>query len=260
MTVATHPVEIVFEDDEILVLDKPSGLLVLPDRYDPSIPNLYELLSGQYGRIFVIHRIDKETSGLIVFAKTEASHRLLNQQFEARTTEKWYAAICVGETEQSGGEIEAPIAESPGKKGKMKIDPKFGKEAKTVYSVIEHFTGYALVEAGLLTGRTHQIRVHLSSINLPILGDDLYGGGDGFYLSAIKPGYKAREEEKPLLSRVALHAQQLAFVHPQSGKQLVFESGLPKDMRIVLNYLRKFRGGSKRKAGPATDRALPAKS
>ncbi len=232
----------VFEDDEILVLDKPSGLLVLPDRYDPSIPNLYELLSGRYGRIFVVHRIDKETSGLIVFAKTEQSHQLLSQQFEGRRAEKLYAAICIGATEDSGGVIDAPIAESSRKKGMMRIDPKGGKEARTEYTVVEHFAEYMLVEAKLLTGRTHQIRIHLSSIHLPILGDDMYGGGDGFYLSAVKPGYRPKEEEKPLLSRVALHARRLTIVHPGTGKQLVFESDLPKDMKIVLKYLRKFRG------------------
>ena len=91
------------------------------------------------------------------------------------------------------------------------------------------------------TGRTHQIRVHLSSVNLPILGDSLYGGGEGFYLSSVKPGYRVKEEEKPLLSRAALHAERLSFSHPASGEQLVFKAELPKDMKIVLNYLRKYR-------------------
>lgn len=156
-------------------------------------------------------------------------------------TEKVYAAICVGETEESRGEIEMPISESSGKKGRTIVDPKAGKEATTVYTVTEHFTGYTFVEAKPKTGRTHQIRVHLSSINLPILGDSLYGGGDGFYLSAVKPGYRAKEKEKPLLNRAALHAEKLSFVHPKTGEQVAFETKLPKDMRIVLNYLRKFR-------------------
>ncbi len=239
---SASPAETIFEDDDILVLNKPSGLLVLPDRYDPAIPNLFEILNKRYGRVFVVHRIDKETSGLIVFAKTEESHRSLSQQFEGRTTRKVYAAICIGETGEEGGEIDAPIGESPGKKGKMRIDLKAGKEAKTLYTVTEHFGGYTLLEARLVTGRTHQIRVHLTSINLPILGDDLYGGGDGFYLSSVKPGYRTKEEEKPLLSRVALHAQKLSFIHPGTGNPTSFECDLPKDMRIVVNYLRKYRG------------------
>jgi RluA family pseudouridine synthase len=233
---------VVFEDDEILVLNKPSGLLVLPDRYDPTVSNLFDSLNEQYGRIFVVHRIDKETSGLIVFAKTEESHRSLNGQFEERMTEKIYAAICMGETEGEGGEIDLAISGSSGKKARMRIDPKAGKEATTNYSVIEHFTGHTLVEARPKTGRTHQIRVHLSSIGLPILGDSLYGGGEGFYLSSVKPGYRVKEEEKPLLSRVALHAERLSFSHPKSGERLAFKTELPKDMNIVCNYLRKYRG------------------
>jgi len=239
--------EVVFEDEDILVLNKPSGLLVLPDRYDLSVSNLFDLLNDRYGRIFVVHRIDKETSGLIVFAKSEESHRSLNHQFERRTTEKVYAAICVGESEKEGGEIDSPISGSPGRKGKMKTVPGEGKEASTLYKVIEHFAGYTVVEAQPKTGRTHQIRVHLSSINLPILGDSLYGGGNGFYLSAIKPGYRMKEEEKPLLSRVALHARRLSFSHPKSGERVSFESELPKDMKIVLSYLRRFRG---KRGGP----------
>ncbi len=233
--------EIIFEDDEILVLDKPAGLLVLPDRYDPTIPNLFDLLNNQYGRVFVIHRIDKGTSGLIVFAKTEESHRFLNHQFESRLIEKAYVAICVGETEQEAGKIDLPISESQGKKRKMQIDPKNGKEATTPYVVTDHFVGYTVVEAKPETGRTHQIRVHLSAIHLPILGDSLYGGGDAFYLSAIKSGYRPKEEEKPLLKRTALHAGKISFIHPKSGERVTFESEFPKDMKIVLNYLRKFR-------------------
>ncbi len=234
-------VDVVHEDDELIVLNKPSGLLVLPDRYHKSITNLFDILNARYGRIFVVHRIDKETSGLLVFAKTEQSHRSLNQQFEQRTTEKVYAAICVGEKEEDRGEVDLPMSEYSGKRGKMKIDRLNGKEAKTVYTVTERFRGYSFVEARPKTGRTHQIRLHLSSVNLPILGDGLYGGGAGFYLSTVKPGYRMKEEERPLLSRVALHAQRISFVHPTGGNQVTFESELPKDMNIVLHYLRKFR-------------------
>ncbi len=232
--------DIVFEDDALLVLDKPSGLLVLPDRYDPSLPNLLDTLNDQYGRIYVVHRIDRETSGLIVFAKTEDAHRHLNQQFEARETEKVYEAICIGEMEQESEQIDMPMAESSGKKRRMRIDPE-GKDARTELRVLERFVDYTFVEARPQTGRTHQIRVHLSAVHLPILGDTLYGGGNGFYLSAVKKGYRPKEEEKPLLSRVALHAGKISFVHPGGNQRVTFQSELPKDMRIVLNYLRKYR-------------------
>jgi 23S rRNA pseudouridine1911/1915/1917 synthase len=248
MTLSPHPLvspdtaEVVFEDEEIVVLNKHSGLLVLPDRYDPSIPNLYGLMKKKYGQIYVVHRIDKETSGLIIFAKTQESHRSLNAQFEGRTTQKEYQAICAGESQTDQGRIDLSLSEDRGKKGRMRIDYADGKEAVTTYRVLERFAGFSLIEVKPETGRTHQIRIHLSAINLPILGDSVYGGGKGFFLSQIKPGYRLKGEEKPLLSRTALHAARLSISHPGSGQVVSFEAELPKDMRVVLNYLRKFKG------------------
>jgi 23S rRNA pseudouridine955/2504/2580 synthase/23S rRNA pseudouridine1911/1915/1917 synthase len=233
--------QIMFEDSEIVVLNKAAGLLVLPDRYDPAIPNLYGLLKNKYGQIYVVHRIDKETSGLIIFAKNETSHRILNEQFENRETEKTYRAICVGEPLQDEGRIDLALAEDGGKKGRMRIDQADGKNAVTNYRVMERFEGFSSIEAKPETGRTHQIRVHLKAINLPILGDSVYGGGQGFFLSQIKPGYRLNGEEKPLLSRTALHAARLSVLHPGTHQPVTFETDLPKDMKIVLNYLRKFR-------------------
>jgi 23S rRNA pseudouridine1911/1915/1917 synthase len=233
--------EILFEDSEIVVLNKPAGLLVLPDRYDMSAPNVYTSLRDRYGEVFVVHRIDKETSGLVVFAKTKEAHASLSQQFEQRAVEKNYQAICVGAADQSEGTVHLSIAESDSKKGKMKIVPKNGKESITHFRVLERFAEYTYLAANPKTGRTHQIRVHLSAINLPILGDNLYGGGSGFFLSNIKSKYRSKGEEKPLLNRTALHAGKISFAHPKSGALLSFEAELPKDMRIVLNYLRKLR-------------------
>lgn len=239
--VALSSIETVLEDDDIIVLNKPSGLLVLPDRYDAEIPNLQTLLREKYGRIFILHRIDKATSGLIVFAKTEESHKFLSLQFESHETKKVYLAICVGESTEGHGTIELPISEDLRVKGRMRIDSRDGKESVTTYKVIERFAGYTYVEARPVTGRTHQIRIHLSSIGLPILGDRKYGGGEGLYLSTIKPSYRSNGEERPLLSRAALHAAEISIIHPISRQQQTFEAPLPKDMRIVLNYLRKFR-------------------
>jgi 23S rRNA pseudouridine1911/1915/1917 synthase len=247
MNSPTHPTalsasfEVVFEDDEIVALNKPSRLLVLPDRYDLSIPNLYGLLKNKYGQIYVVHRIDKETSGLIIFAKTEESHRLLNAQFEGRTAEKEYQAICVGEWPSDEGKVELPLSEDRVKKGRMRIDRADGKSAVTNFRVLERFEGFSFVEVKPETGRTHQIRVHLKAVNLPILGDSAYGGGEGFFLSQIKPGYRLKGEEKPLLNRTALHAARLSIAHPRTGERVSFEAELPKDMKVVLNYLRKFK-------------------
>jgi len=235
-------IKVLFEDDTILVLDKPSGLLVLPDRYDPSIPNLKSLLEEDRGQIYVVHRIDRETSGVIIFAKTEESHRSLNSQFESRATEKEYLAICRGDAQNPEGDVDLPLSEDRAKRGKMRVDRTDGKKAITKYSVVEQFNRFTLIEAEPRTGRTHQIRVHLSAVDLPILGDSLYGGGKGFFLSEIKPVYRKKAEEKPLLDRTALHAFRISINHPTTNQRISFEADLPKDMRIVLNYLRKFRG------------------
>ena len=234
-------INVVFEDNDLIVIDKPAGMLVLLDRYDLSLPNLYGILKKKYGQLFVVHRIDKETSGLIIFAKSEESHQSLNSQFEHRETEKEYQALCKGEPEVEEGQIELSLAEDKGKKERMKVNRVAGKEAITNYSVLERFDGYSLIQVRPRTGRTHQIRVHLKAIGLPILGDSLYATGEGFYLSQIKPAYRTNGVEKPLLDRTALHASRLSITHPRTGQRISFEAEMPKDMRITLNYLRKFR-------------------
>jgi 23S rRNA pseudouridine1911/1915/1917 synthase len=240
-------IETIFEDEWIVVINKPANLLVLPDRYDQSIANLYHLLRNRYKDIFVVHRIDRETSGLIVFAKKEESHRGLSQQFQSRSVQKIYRAICTGEFSGETGTIDFQLAPSRNSKGKMKIDQQHGKEARTNFKVLERFDDYSYIEAKPETGRTHQIRVHLSAINLPILGDSLYGREDRFYLSQIKPRYKLVGEEKPLLDRTALHASKILFLHPFSGQSVSLETDLPKDMKIVLKYLKQLRGKQDRR-------------
>lgn len=235
-------VEIVFEDQELLVLNKPANLLVIPDRYDKSLPNVAGILRNELGTIFVVHRIDKETSGLIVFAKTAEAHADLNAQFEKREVSKTYLAIVVGELSQKDGSIDLPLSEDS--EGRiMRVDMKKGKEAKTEYTVLEQFRGYALLGVKPQTGRMHQIRVHLRELGTPILADGLYGNGAGFFLSHVKAGYKSGEEEKPLLARTALHAARLTFKHPRTLQPMSCEADLPKDMKAVLKYLRKFRPG-----------------
>lgn len=238
-------VEIVFEDDDIIVLDKPSPFLVLPDRYDESIPNLYGILNGELGKIFVVHRIDKETSGLIVLAKTPEVHKSLSEQFEGHSVEKTYEAIVKGFPEKATGRIDLPIREKH--PGFMALDWKKGKPSVTEFSVLQEFEGFAHLELRPKTGRMHQIRVHLKLAGLPIVGDPIYGDGRGFFLSEIKAKYKVKvedemeSEEKPLLARTALHASKLAFVHPGTGRKVLFESDLPKDMRSVVRMLGKYR-------------------
>lgn len=232
---------IIFEDRNIIVISKPPHLLVLPDRYEQSIPNLYHMLKEEFGEIFVVHRIDKETSGLIVFAKDAETHAGLNLQFEDREVGKSYLAIVVGTPGEAEGIIDAPISESETHPGIMKVNRKHGKPSVTNYRVDELFDGYALVEAKPGSGRMHQIRVHLASMGFPVMCDKVYGDGNPFFLSHVKSRYFPDGDEKPLLSRTALHAALISFTHPATREQVTFKSELPKDMRSVLNYLRKFK-------------------
>lgn len=230
-----------FEDERIIVIDKPAQLLVLPDRYNHSLPNLYDMLKEEFGGIFVVHRLDKETSGVIVFAKDADAHASLNSQFEHRAIHKKYMAIVVGRPSEANGVIDTPISESQSRPGVMKVNRKHGKASTTGYRIDELFDGYAVAEAMPESGRLHQIRVHLASIGLPVMCDKVYGDGKPFFLSEVKVNYYSDGEEKPLLSRTALHAASIAFSHPDRNEVMTFESELPKDMRSVINYLRKFR-------------------
>lgn len=232
---------ILFEDDVIIAIDKPTGLLVLPDRFDEERLNLYSLLKEIYGSIFVVHRIDKDTSGVIVFAKTADAHKRLSMAFESRDVKKNYRAIVQGVPEKDNGSIDLPINETSN--GRMAIARTKGKKSLTEYTVIERFQRYALLDIQPQSGRTHQIRVHLCAIQLPILGDPLYGDGRGFYLSSIKKDYRLKkDEEQPLLKRTALHAYSLVCAHPITRETIKLLAPLPKDMVAVLKSLRKYSG------------------
>ena len=232
---------IIYEDEDILVLDKASGELTIPDRFKPEQFNLYNYLEGKYGKIFTVHRLDRETSGLLVFAKTEAAHKSLSQQFEDRTVEKIYKVLVEGVMYDMEGSIDKPIAKHPSKAGQMTVSSK-GKPSLTLYKVVEHFKNYTLAEADIKTGRTHQIRVHFKSIGYPLAVDSVYGRSDVFLLSKVKKKYNfgKEEEERPMMSRTSLHAARLVLDHPVSGKRMTFESELPKDFGAVVKQLQKW--------------------
>lgn len=245
---SSRGIRIVHEDASLIVLDKPAPFLVIPDRYDTTIPNIYRILERELGEIYVVHRIDKETSGLVVFAKSADIHGQLSRQFEERTVEKTYEAIVRGRPARPEAVVNLPIREKV--RGVMSVDPKKGKPSMTRYRVLRGFNGFAHLEVRPETGRTHQIRVHLKAAGLPILCDPVYGDGNGFHLSEIKAGYrrkvKGKEEvemeEKPLLSRTALHATVLSFRHPATEEAVRYASELPKDMRSVVRMLEKYAG------------------
>jgi RluA family pseudouridine synthase len=235
--------DILYHDEHIIVVNKASGLLTVPDRYDPDIPNLMRLLGKQFGDpILAVHRLDRPTSGILVVARTPEAHRELNRQFEEREVDKIYLALIDGQPAQEETEVDEPIANNPGQSGKMMVSNR-GKYAFTVFKVMEKLGHqFSLVGVQIFTGRTHQIRVHLAYAGFPLMVDPFYGKREAFLLSEIKGrryNTGKEKEERPLLDRVPLHAARLAFDHPATGERMQFEAEMPKDMRAVLNQLRK---------------------
>jgi 23S rRNA pseudouridine955/2504/2580 synthase/23S rRNA pseudouridine1911/1915/1917 synthase len=230
---------IIYEDQNLIALNKPSGLLAIPDREGKEI-SLKKLLVEKYGNIFTVHRLDKDTSGLIVFAKNEATHKHLSQQFEARQTEKIYLGLVLGSLAEKKGSIDAPIAEHPVKKGLMTVHRK-GKESFTDYQVLEDFKIFSWLQFQIQTGRTHQIRVHAKHIGHPVVCDNLYGDGKPILLSLLKHKFKLSKnelEERPILNRLALHALSLQFENI-NNETIKLEAPLPKDLKALLQQLRK---------------------
>jgi 23S rRNA pseudouridine1911/1915/1917 synthase len=228
-------------NDDWVAINKPSGLLSIPDREGKDI-SLKVLLKEEYGQIYTVHRLDKDTSGLIVFAKNEIAHKHLSQQFEGRQTKKIYQGLVIGSLPEKKGSIDSAIAEHPGLNGTMIIHRK-GKESLTDYDVLEDFGIYSFVQFQIHTGRTHQIRVHMKDMGHPIVCDQLYGDGKPLLISGLKKKYnlsKNELEEKPILGRLALHAFQLSFTGID-GKVISLEAPLPKDMRASLQQLNKWK-------------------
>jgi 23S rRNA pseudouridine955/2504/2580 synthase/23S rRNA pseudouridine1911/1915/1917 synthase len=231
--------EIIFENDLLVAINKPSGLLSIPDREGKEI-SLKKILADKYGEIFTVHRLDKATSGVIVFAKDEATHAALSQLFESRETEKIYFGLVQGSLSPATGRITEPIRPHPSGNGKMVLHAK-GKPSVTEYEVVEDFKRFSWVKFKILTGRTHQIRIHAQFAGHSIVGDELYGSGEPVFISSLKKKYnlsKNEEAEKPILSRLALHSASLKFLI--NDREYFFEAPLPKDMKALLQQLRKW--------------------
>jgi 23S rRNA pseudouridine1911/1915/1917 synthase len=273
---------ILFEDETLVVFDKPSGLLVAPDRWDKTRAHLMGLVHAhpRYGRsVANVHRLDADTSGALLCAKDKTALDFLSGQFQSKTVEKRYHAVVVVLAAGHEMKVLAPVRDAAGvlpdtftvevalgederQPGRMRVfKGRGGKECVTEFRTLERFSagrggggrgagartatgvaaGFAFVECRPLTGRTHQLRVHLAAAGAPILNDPFYGHPEiGLRLSDFKRGYKGREEEKPLLGRLALHASALTFRHPLTREPLTVRAPLPREFEVALKYLRKF--------------------
>ena len=234
--------DIISENDQWIALNKPQGLLSIPDREGKEI-SLKEILQEQYGQIYTVHRLDRNTSGVIVFAKDEETHKFLSKAFEDRAVQKFYIGFVNGILPEKNGTIDQPIAENTTKRGVMIIH-KRGKPSVTDYEVLEELGKYSFVRFQIHTGRTHQIRVHMQYLGFPLVCDDVYGDPAPVLLSSFKKKFKLSKndlEERPIMSRLALHAAELRF-SDAAGLHHRLEAEMPKDMRAFLQQLRKWKG------------------
>ena len=230
------PIEIIFEDEDLIILNKPAGLVVHPGSGNNSGTLVNALLNhdeslGFLPRAGIVHRLDKDTSGLMVVSKTESSYLHLVQQLKERTVNRTYLALVVG-TPVSSKTINEPIGRHPKIRTKQAVSQN-GKEAITRYSLVEDFNGYSLLRVNLETGRTHQIRVHLSHMGNPIIGDPLYGNRNKFSIGTSEDTKKVISSFK----RQALHAEALELIHPSSKKLISFQKEIPSDMAILIDAI-----------------------
>jgi len=212
--------QILHIDEHILVINKPAGLPVLPDGWEKDAPYLVKMLEEKYGKIFIIHRLDKVTSGVIIFARDAESHRTLNIQLEKHEAEKVYHAIVEGEPKWNEKTTKFPLHANVGKKHRTVVDDKNGKPSETRFRILKRYPSSALVEASPMTGRTHQIRVHAYALGHPLLGDILYGAS-----------------KTDVIARPALHAHSLTFTHPSTNERVTFTAERPKDFVSALKLL-----------------------
>lgn len=234
------PLDIVYEDADVAVINKPAGMVVHPAAGNPGgtlvnalLYHCRDSLSGVGGalRPGIVHRIDKDTSGLLVVAKNDAAHRALAAQLETHTVCRVYEAIVLGNLKEDSGTVDAPVGRHPTDRKKMAVlrTPGTGKRAVTHYEVTERFGRFTHIRCRLETGRTHQIRVHMASLGHPLLGDPVYGGG----------GTKFEAAHRSLFTGQCLHAGELSFRHPATGETVTFYAPLPENLQKILELLRK---------------------
>jgi RluA family pseudouridine synthase len=237
---ARRAIEALFEDASIIAISKPAGIASTHDGARPGEPDVRAWLEPRYGRLWPVHRLDRDTSGVMVLARTEDAHRALSMQFEHRDAAKVYHAIVVGSPAWEARTADAPLLIDGDRRHRTVVDAGRGKPAVTDFKVLRRFKRFALVEARPHTGRTHQVRVHLALLGAPVAVDALYGDGKPILLSELKRNYRTNDErEIPLIGRLALHALALRLTHPATGADLEIEAPYPKDFNAAVNQLGK---------------------
>lgn len=232
---------VVWSDEWLLAINKPAGLPTLPDGYDRQALHVKSALEPLYGRLWIVHRLDKETSGILLLARSADAHRQLNIQFESHQVYKIYHALVVGVPQWQEELADQPLLPDGDRRHRTIIDWQGGKSAQTRLRVLERFGGYSLVEAQPMTGRTHQIRAHLAASGYPIVADNLYGNSRGVFLSELKPGFGGnRSGECAIIQRLALHAWKIDFTHPASGEKQSIQAPYAKDLAGALRQLSRY--------------------
>jgi len=215
---------ILWEDAALVAVNKPAGLRAIPDGYDPTLPHLHGLLSAQYGRLWVVHRLDKDTSGVMILARSAAAHRSLSLQFEQRETRKEYHALVCGAPDWEEREIDLPLRVNGDRKHRTVIDAAGGRAAFTFCRVLRRWGAFTLLAVYPRTGYTHQIRAHLAAVGLPIAADPLYAA-------------LARPAPPPPIQRTALHAFQIHFTHPIQAAPMTLQAPYPADLEEAIGRL-----------------------
>lgn len=240
---------VIFEDECLIAFDKPDGLAVTAERGRPPGEHLMYAVQEKMGReVTLVHRIDADMSGLVLCAKTKVALDFLSGQFQSKTVVKSYEALTAGIPTEGEFTVDLVMKEDEARPGVMCVVKKHGQASVTAFTVLEKFPqpagrpGLALVECRPVTGRPHQVRLHLAVSGAPVLNDPLYGNATRLLLSDLKRGYKGRADERPLINRLALHAAALTFTHPASREKISLSAPRPKDFAVALKYLQKFAG------------------
>lgn len=239
----TPPYTVLFADDSAAALNKSAGILSAADRYDETAPRLDTLAQAELGALLAVHRLDRDTSGVILYARTDEARRALSLQFQRREVEKVYHCLVHGRPLWEETTVDAPLLPDGDAQHRTVINAK-GKSSATNFRLLAVCGQFSWLEARPLTGRTHQIRAHIRHLGMSIVCDGLYGNGEPFRLSAVKRKWHGDEwEERPLLSRMALHALSISFTHPVTGERITAAAPYPKDMEAVRRQLDKIFGG-----------------